>query len=111
VTAPFDPAYGDVVEAPTVSPDFTVADVLAFARSKPADEAYDYEDPCCCALGQFIRDALGTDDYCLGNLTVAIGGVCRPIPSTLHKALRFGDWTFGALVKRLEAIAYRGRVG
>jgi hypothetical protein len=35
--------------------EFTIADVLAWARTKPADERYDYMNSCDCALAQFSR--------------------------------------------------------
>jgi hypothetical protein len=36
--------------------DFTIADVLVWARTKPADEAYNYVDARDCALCQFLRE-------------------------------------------------------
>jgi hypothetical protein len=35
------------------APDFTIADVLAWARTKPADERYDFTNSLACALAQF----------------------------------------------------------
>jgi hypothetical protein len=106
VTAPFDPAYGDVVEAPTVSPDFTVAEFLAWVRTKPADEEYDYYSACGCALGQFCgvtgRNWFG--DYAAFN--------ARNVFEVAYREQLVAEpQTFGALASRLETIAYRGRVG
>lgn len=35
---------------------FTIADVLAWARTKPADEAYPYNDIHGCAFFQFLKE-------------------------------------------------------
>jgi hypothetical protein len=43
-------------EAETVSPDFTLEDVLAWARTKPADEPYWYGSCNNCAIAQFLRE-------------------------------------------------------
>jgi hypothetical protein len=116
MTAPFDPAYGDVVEAPaTVSPDFTVAEFLAWVRTKPADEEYDYGAPHDCAICQFLKATARTAPNAVIGMVywVDVNGDARRIPFSVDKAADNGgqDWTFGALAKRLETIAYRGRVG
>jgi hypothetical protein len=38
------------------STDFTINDVLTWARTKPADEAYSYLDNSGCAVAQFLRE-------------------------------------------------------
>lgn len=84
--------------------DFSVADVLAWARTKPADERYDFTDSTQCAIAQFgaatnrpelcnllsrqLQNAVGTD---LFFAAVATGG-------------NSSEWTFGAFVKRLESL-------
>lgn len=87
-------------------PDFTIADVLAFARSKPADERYCFVDSNTCALAQF-------------GMATGRSHLAGPAGSSLLK-----DWpdlkeavnpgakmlyisiahTFGGLVTRLEAL-------
>lgn len=86
----YDPGeFPNEVETTT---DFSLADVLAWARTKPADEKYDYIDAEICAVAQFGRE---TDrpyliDISLGNYP------------ELEKAACDGPWTFGAFVARLE---------
>jgi hypothetical protein len=98
MSAPFNPADGDVVDAP-VSPDFSVQDVLAWARTKPADGVYCYTDPGNCALAQFGRHT-GRRDL------IGVTGVANRFPR-LWPALNppEQDFTWGALVKRLEALS------
>jgi hypothetical protein len=110
VTSPFDPAYGDVVEAPTVSPDFSVEEFLAWVRTKPASAQYNYYSTCGCALGQFC-EANGFDWAGNGKTFRARNN----LETAYREQLNGFPWTFGALAARLEAltptIAYRGRVG
>jgi hypothetical protein len=85
--------------------DFTIADVLAWARTKPADEAYRYNSNTDCALCQFLRETGRAERPSVGGTTwrpVAFSGVERRIPEQICQAL-LAD-TFGALVKRLEAL-------
>ncbi len=99
MTGPHLPADADIVQAP-VSPDFTVKDVLEWARTKPAGEAYDYTAASRCALAQFGQ---ATDRRHLIDLPylhdrypvigAAVQGVGRRV-----------DWTYGGLVRRLEAL-------
>lgn len=87
--------------------DFTIADVLAWARTKPADERYNYSDLDNCALCQFLRDtgrairpeAGGSFWSGVNSLGETIGG---DIQTGLDRALV--AQTFGALVTRLEAL-------
>jgi hypothetical protein len=75
--------------------DFTIADVLAWARTKPADEFYNFGKPGECALAQFGR-ATGR------NYLVGVGD---PHSVGTPKALVFWlalSCTFGELVERLE---------
>jgi hypothetical protein len=91
--------------AETVSPDFTVADVLAWARTKPAGERYDYCSNGECATAQFLLDRgeplAGVRDACWRDTSDKL----HRLPAGLNAAT-IGDfnWTFGALVKRLEAL-------
>jgi hypothetical protein len=116
MTAPFNPAYGDVVEAPVVSPDFTVAEFLAWVRTKPADERYEYCDPGNCALCGFLRETGRAKEprvspY-LSDWDPTAGwrengedySARRPYPIILESELSACDDTFGALAARLEAI-------
>jgi hypothetical protein len=88
-------------EAPRIvevapSPDFTVADVLAFVRSKPADEAYVYTDLDNCALAQFVLqagfDLHGEERHALERGEIGTASSRSPL-------------TFGALASRLEALS------
>lgn len=100
--------------------DFTVADVLAWARTKPADEVYYYQDSFDCALCRFLKNTgrasapqvspHGTDD---GGFWRDADGERHAYPKELEPALAsqrpiyedlWGEETFGALVKRLEAL-------
>jgi hypothetical protein len=102
--------------------DFTIADVLAWARTKPADEKYDYSDSGNCALCQFLRETFraaspSVRPYMPGE---TVGGGWReagrdrvPYPQELESALRADgaydipldeQWAFGELVERLEAL-------
>jgi len=94
--------------------DFTVADVLAWARTKPTGDAYDYMKSRDCALCQFLRDTgraerprvipqRYTDDS--GDHELPEWADCV----SLGAGEAFNDdvserWTFGRLVKRLEAL-------
>lgn len=81
--------------------DFTIADVLAWARTKPADEAYDYTEAGHCAVAQF---GLSTGRPHLAHLfsweldALAVGLLEAVNPGTRDSN------TFGALVTRLEAL-------
>jgi hypothetical protein len=89
--------------------DFTIADVLAWARSKPADETYSYW---CnrCAIGQFLMDTGRALDPLMAELWWSEGaeGNRNPIDAALNDAARteFGEEgrTFAQLVERLEPL-------
>lgn len=101
----------------TTSPDFSVADVLAWARTKPADGSYTYADASNCALCQFLRDtgragspSVDPDSY--GDLSATDWHVRKPLPAGANDAALGRDefgipgrLTFGALVARLEALS------
>jgi hypothetical protein len=95
--------------------DFTIADVLAWARTKPADERYDYTASSNCALCQFLREtgrgvnpSVGPDGWSGGER----GGNYKLLPAGINNAVQDVDsdaprtvgWTFGELVKRLEKL-------
>jgi hypothetical protein len=83
-------------EAETVSKDFTLADVLVWARTKPADEAYDYCSSHRCALAQF-GIATGRPHLVGPDGTDLL--LQRP---ALNDALAGSPLTFGAFADRLE---------
>jgi hypothetical protein len=90
--------------------DFTVADVLAWARAKPAAERYNYGDPRNCALCHFLRDtgraSIPTVSQLFGwGESGAPLSARRPYPVELEPALVEGG-TFGGLAKLLEAICH-----
>lgn len=88
--------------------DFTLLDFLAWARTKPEGEEYCFIDSTACALAQF---GIATRRAVL----VGSGGsrvlcewpdLCEAVNPT-GRSLKMGlplDFTFGALVKRLEAL-------
>ena len=89
------------------SPDFTIADVLAWARTRPADLEYGYSDSHACAVAQFGR-ATGRDHL------VGIDALFEAYPE-LDRAVNpefrspYGtcwdlSFTYGGLVKRLETL-------
>src|SRR4249919_3451282 len=83
-----------------VEADFTLADVLAWARTKPADRSYNYLDPERCAVAQFGRD---TGRRELINLpSDEIDEKCPGLADAVHP-LGSRDWSYGALARRLEA--------
>ena len=96
IMALYDPAPRETV----VSPDFTVADVLAWARTKPADEGYNFCDSSACAIAQFGLETgrnhlVGVSD---------LGTVLPGFNLKLLRALSLSE-TFGDLVKRLGALS------
>jgi hypothetical protein len=84
--------------------------VADWARNKPADEAYDYHQPCGCALHTFLtesgypvhrvyayhwRDLSGANHWFWDH--------GRQDHSKLSAALADTPWTFGALAERLSS--------
>lgn len=86
--------------------DFTVADLLAWARTKPADETYVFVSPAYCALGQFAREMLGFSE--LDAACEAYGPVSEKLlDAALGRFAIYPDFpeqNFGQLVKRLEML-------
>lgn len=88
--------------------DFTLADILAWARKKPADEAYTYSDSSNCALCQFLRvtgRAKQPGVWPYGWKDRALSYRARPghrIADALADALVSRPHTFGAFADRLE---------
>lgn len=83
-----------------VGADFTLADVLAWARTKPADEVYSYYDAGSCAATQFGRET--GRDYLVrvGDLRQRYFDLDEIVQGTRGCPQ---DWTFGKLVQRLES--------
>jgi hypothetical protein len=84
---------------------FDLRDVLEWARTKPADEAYDYGEPYGCAIARFLRETGRARNPRVGEFWWRDGEVAARIPARLD-ALVFADRdvsqrTFGALVNRL----------
>jgi hypothetical protein len=89
---------------------------LAFCRSKPADEEYDYVEPWGCAFAQFANaqglsfDGVGArhwDDLEGGRHELPIPIQTALTADRLELCERHGlsaDHTFGALTARLEVI-------
>ena len=97
--------------------DFTIRDVLEWARTKPADGRYNYNSNENCALCQFLRETgrakfptLGStfwSDWELGYYQGEEGPILN-IPREIDKAAHADEvpshWTFGGLVSRLETL-------
>jgi hypothetical protein len=81
--------------------DFTISDVLAWARTKPADERYSFLAAEYCAVAQFGRET--GREYLVGILSDEIEANCAGLRRAAC-SLNDGGWTFGGLVARLEAI-------
>jgi hypothetical protein len=83
------------------SADFTIADVLAWARTKPADEVYCYINAGGCAVAQFGAETNRPE-------LVGVGLILSLGKRWLYDAVSPPDGmdhdTFGALVARLEAL-------
>jgi hypothetical protein len=106
----FPREYPTPAEPVVPSVDFTVADVLAWARTKPADEEYDYCSNGSCAIAQFVRETgRSANPYVAGN-GWGSGGYdsngCLPnrFDDRLRDAANDSDETFGGLVERLEGL-------
>jgi hypothetical protein len=82
--------------------DFSLSDVLAWARMKPAGEAYDFHDVRGCAFFQFLK-ARGMPVRVAGGMGhwVDLDGNdhWEDIPAGVLSA---EPWTFGAFAERLE---------
>jgi hypothetical protein len=81
--------------------------VADWARTKPADDKYDYGSNDDCALCQFLREGgfakqprVGGDYWKEG-----LGGARNAFSEKLELALASGPYTFGALADRLSVHA------
>jgi hypothetical protein len=92
-----------------VSPDFSLSEFLAWARTKPAGERYCYFETGHCAVARFLRD---TDRAARPNVggtyweDLALPFGRRPehsIPEAARVPLLREPHTFGALAARIEA--------
>jgi hypothetical protein len=80
--------------------DFTISELLEWARTKPADEEYDYIDAAYCAFGQFLRETRGWSELqCYYHDPVDTPEFDPKIDGALQQSRNFG-----ALVARLEAL-------
>jgi hypothetical protein len=79
--------------------DFTIAELLAWARTKPVNERYDFTNSRICALAQFGRAT--NRAHLIGPDGTA--ALCHW--PELQDAVAGGEETFGALVERLEALS------
>jgi hypothetical protein len=88
-TKGFDPGRGD----------FTIADVLAWARTKPARERYDYLDPNNCAVALFGRETGRAYLVGIGSLSIRYPALYDVAAGDMASC----ELTFGALAERCEA--------
>lgn len=87
-------ALYDPREFPETKTDFTLADVLAWARTKPANEEYQFLNSSMCAVAQFGIETRRPYLIAVDDLTT--------IDPILCDVAVEGDWTFGAFADRLE---------
>jgi hypothetical protein len=91
-----------------VSSDFTISDVLEWARTKPADERYDYVSSCRCALAQFLIATRDPNARAFPGSWIDGLGQDHPLDSRIDDAAQGScpnDRTFGKLVERLEELS------
>lgn len=101
------------MEVALSSINFTISDVLAWARTKPAGETYCYTSNGHCALAQFLRDTgraaiPNVDPYSWRDEAGLLDSL--DYERVLNAAVQThwtNDDTFGALVVRLEILANR----
>lgn len=87
---------------------FDANEFLAFVKSKPADEAYDWFSITGCAMHQFLV-ARGFPVSTTGRWDWAdTGGDFHPIPDIAHESASVTPYTFGSLASRLEAALAKG---
>lgn len=86
--------------------DFTIADVLAWARTKPADGGYDYSSNNGCAIACFLIETGRSKNPLVGGDGEWDDrrGRERPSPEGLRDTARGVPFTFGAFADRLEAL-------
>lgn len=104
----YDPNEFPEVETTT---DFTLADVLAWARTKPATERYPYMDCFECVICQFLRDTGRAEEPVVemngewSDATRPNGPFCaspRAVNIAAQNNMERDSWTFGAFADRLE---------
>jgi hypothetical protein len=87
--------------------DFTIADVLAWARTKPADEAYPFISAHGCALGQYAREMRGfssTEAVCERYRPLVSNDLFDAALGAYYRWPKCTGKTFGELVARLETL-------
>jgi hypothetical protein len=77
---------------------------LEWARKKPADEKYSYDDPTNCAIAQYLKSCGFTKVYVGGSDYNCDGRGYAPLPPGWSDAAINNPYTFGALADRLEAL-------
>jgi hypothetical protein len=75
------------------TPDFTIAEFLAWVRTKPAGETYNFCDAAHCALGQFLRETrnLSTLDCYTQDIYFKGGIEHTPLGIALCDCQTFGE--------------------
>lgn len=89
------------------SADFTIADVLVWARTKPPRKRYDYVGDCngLCALDYFLIETGRSAEPCVTPSSWHDGdGNWRDLPLGTDAAVARRPWTFGALTKRIAEL-------
>lgn len=73
---------------------------LTWARSRPPEERYDYEDPLRCVIARWLRDEL-VEFHSVGPYSVSIRRHDEPIPVDIGVAVSSAR-TLGEVVEYLE---------
>lgn len=87
-------------------PDLTIHGLLAWLRTMPPDDKYDYASQSKCACAQFLKSQ-GFRDVWAGGWTVAVDGERHNIPLQIQEAVEDGPYTFGDALARASKIAAR----
>jgi hypothetical protein len=82
--------------------DFTIADVLAWARTKPAGKRYDFRDVDRCAAAQFGIETNRPE--LVGVPSTKLARICSGLELAAVGNGSPESWTFGAFAGRLEKL-------
>jgi hypothetical protein len=85
--------------------DFTIADVLAWARTKPADERYCYVNSGRCAVAQFLIEKIDPEAVAFPGWWRDSLGNSHDLDPLIDDAAQGDDGpqTFGAFAQRLSS--------
>lgn len=102
------------IDGPADGNPFALDKLLAFAESKPADEAYDFYDHRRCAIMQWVRATSPVASYRDGHIDLPGDGWVSPHGHhyrTTHGVAMAYPHTFGAFAVRLRTALAARRAG